>query len=165
MFWFFVKFFFSKDHSKQRFIDHAYEIHPEAIDDLSAVQDGSLSDILLPWKEIKKEEPSEEYFEYSLDLDQDIDLDQGLDQGLDQDMDYSYENDEPTNTQMKPTYDIDGEKKYTCLQCPKDFATPSKLKRHVSQVHECVKSHQCDKCDKAFGQKDKLKRHILTGMF
>ena len=38
-----------KDHSKQQFVCHAYEFHPEAIDFLNNIQDGSLTDIDLPW--------------------------------------------------------------------------------------------------------------------
>ena len=72
-----------RNHSKQAFIDHAYEYHPEAVAALSNIEDGSLSDINCPWtseldsKEIKTEsqntnateESSGEYFEYSMDLD------------------------------------------------------------------------------------------------
>ena len=45
-----------KINSKQAFINHAYEIHPEATNDLNNIQDGSLSDIICPWDDIKKEE-------------------------------------------------------------------------------------------------------------
>ena len=39
-----------KNHSKQAFIDHAYETHyDEVIDYLSGIRDGSLSDIICPW--------------------------------------------------------------------------------------------------------------------
>ena len=38
-----------KDSSKHTFVCHAYEFHPEAIDFLNDIQDGSLTDIDLPW--------------------------------------------------------------------------------------------------------------------
>ena len=38
---------------KQSFVNHAYEVHPESIDHLSDIQDGSISDINPPWQDIK----------------------------------------------------------------------------------------------------------------
>ena len=39
-------------------------------------------------------------------------------------------------------------KMLACNHCPKEFPTPSKLKRHVSQIHEGIKNYQCDRCDR-----------------
>ena len=44
-----------KSTNKQSFINHAYETHPESIDHLIALQDGSISDIIVPWQDIKAE--------------------------------------------------------------------------------------------------------------
>ena len=47
-----------KNHSKKEFINHAYEVHPEAVEYLNNIDDGSLSDIPCPWKssdEVKTE--------------------------------------------------------------------------------------------------------------
>ena len=53
-----------KVHSKQEFIYHSCEFHPESIDYLSKIIDNSLSDVTCPWSEIsmkiKQEEPNEE---------------------------------------------------------------------------------------------------------
>ena len=38
-----------KHNSKQEFICHAYEFHPEAIDYLNNIQDDSMNDIEYPW--------------------------------------------------------------------------------------------------------------------
>ena len=35
---------------KQDFVDHAYKIHPESINYLKKISDGSLSDIVTPWE-------------------------------------------------------------------------------------------------------------------
>ena len=43
-----------KNHSKQDFINHAFEFHPEVIENLNNIQDGSLNDIDFPW-DIKNE--------------------------------------------------------------------------------------------------------------
>ena len=50
-----------KNPSKQEFIDHAYEIHPESHDCLSRINDNSLSDVTCPWNEISMEIKQEEY--------------------------------------------------------------------------------------------------------
>ena len=34
---------------KQEFLYHAYEFHPESVDYLSIITDGSLKDVLCPW--------------------------------------------------------------------------------------------------------------------
>ena len=44
-----------KDQSKQEFIYHAHEIHPEAINHLNVIQDGSLRDIICPWNGVLEE--------------------------------------------------------------------------------------------------------------
>ena len=38
-----------KDEKKQDFLYHAYEFHPESVDYLSIITDGSLGDVLCPW--------------------------------------------------------------------------------------------------------------------
>ena len=43
-----------KDHSKQDFINHAFEFHPEFVNYLK-IQDNSLGDIICPWEMLKKE--------------------------------------------------------------------------------------------------------------
>ena len=44
-----------RNHSKQEFIDHAYEIHPDSIEHLFNIKDDSLADIIFPNYEIKEE--------------------------------------------------------------------------------------------------------------
>ena len=34
---------------KQKFVDHAYKSHPEVIENLKNIKDGSLDDIIFPW--------------------------------------------------------------------------------------------------------------------
>ena len=51
---------------------------------------------------------------------------------------------------------------HICVKCGKTFKTPSKLKNHISSVHEKMKNHKCEKCDKTFVQKESLYRHINT---
>ena len=39
-----------KHNSKQDFVCHAYDTHPESVDYLKNINDGSISDILCPWE-------------------------------------------------------------------------------------------------------------------
>ena len=51
-----------RNHSKQEFVNHAYDFHPKAIEYLANVNTESLIDIVCPWdaKIIKKEEYDDE---------------------------------------------------------------------------------------------------------
>ena len=42
-----------KNHSKQEFINHAFETHSEFIHNLYKINDNSLIDVVCPWNEIK----------------------------------------------------------------------------------------------------------------
>ena len=43
---------FKKD-SKQDFINHTFHVHPESVDYLRKITDGSLKDIIFPWEEVQ----------------------------------------------------------------------------------------------------------------
>ena len=185
-----------KNHSKKKFIDHAYEAHPESVEHLSNIGDGSLSDINCPWKLnqeeiIKKEstsEPSEEYFEYSMGVDSLDYYDQfnhDEDDQFFQDLDYkpskpkkrkstttkksttkksTTKKSKKANLKTDSTLTADDllnipednngneeaiaessssvKKMLACGHCPKEFPTPSKLKRHVTQIHLGIKNYQ-----------------------
>ena len=47
-----------KDHSKQEFVNHTFDTHPDSIEYLSNIHDDSYNDVLCPWdiKNIKIEE-------------------------------------------------------------------------------------------------------------
>ena len=57
-----------KDHSKQDFVNHAFEFHPEFLNYLK-IHDNSLDDIIRPWEGLKKEIKIEEtdFIECSVD--------------------------------------------------------------------------------------------------
>ena len=56
-----------KNHSKQEFINHAYETHPDSIVHLLNIKDNSLSDIIFPNDIIKQEPIWDEPYEVSLE--------------------------------------------------------------------------------------------------
>ena len=59
-----------KNYSKQTFVNHAYEIHPESIESLNNIQDNSMKDIICPWM-IKEEAKNDNIFNVDYPLDHD----------------------------------------------------------------------------------------------
>ena len=45
---------YPREHSKQEFVNHASEFHPESVDHLNNISDGSLDDVYCPWHLIPK---------------------------------------------------------------------------------------------------------------
>ena len=63
------------------------------------------------------------------------------------------------NTHVKQVHE-DSAKKHMCDKCDKSFFQLSKLKNHISSVHEKIKPYQCDQCPSAFAEKANLRNHI-----
>eukprot|EP00347_Sterkiella_histriomuscorum_P001727 403370916 len=49
--------------------------------------------------------------------------------------------------------------KYFCEQCNIAFQKPSKLKRHIANVHEEVRPYKCEDCGQTYKRKEHLTRH------
>ena len=52
------------------------------------------------------------------------------------------------------------EKKFPCEVCNKLFIEIRLVKRHMTEVHEGVRSHKCESCGKMFARKSNLKIHV-----
>ena len=163
--------------SKQEFINHAYEIHPDAIDYLIKINDNSLSDVFCPWSEIslkiKIEEPDEyarkeisksiSSITYKIENtggnpdDENIKLDvktELLDNNfteIEPEVSFSEGFEDPLNIEMENPY-------YNCHKCENHFDTKSNLKKHIEITHQG--RHKCDQCEKIFSLPMNLKRHI-----
>ena len=57
--------------------------------------------------------------------------------------------------------DKQGEQKYLCSQCPREFTKPDYLKNHVKSVHENRLDFECEQCRKKFVSKTRLTSHIF----
>ena len=149
---------FYKHHSKQAFVEHAYKIHPEALFSLQAIQDGSLSDIDVPWDTM--EFPGLEDSKAKLDLDSDgnevlPDLD---DAGADLDHDV-----EPLLKQEPGTMDTSfplgvGEKDVK-VEIESD---DNELNEDGTEKKKRKKKHKCGTCGKVFRGSYELKRDGLS---
>ena len=125
-----------KNHSKQNFVNHAYNIHPESINQLKSITDNSISDVNCPWNEIEiKEEISE----------QDDPLDDTYQNGetLEIKEDHDGLLDETDNNFQNDNYDF---------QNGNDFQNAKDL-----QNDDCF---QCQCCNETFNDLQTLKRHM-----
>ena len=142
-----------KDNSKQKFVEHAYEIHPEAIEDLRNISDGSLSDIECPWdvSEIK----IEEHFPVKCEI---KDENEALDSCVSVPK-FVVEEDDPDWVDAQDNK-FTNEETINCEICHKEFATRYYLKRHIETAHEGQKNYHCYKCEKSFEYQRTFKKHV-----
>ena len=158
--------------SKQEFVNHAYEYHPESIDYLIKIDDDSLSDVLCPWIEIetkiKVEKTDEEsIFNNSLSKDELNEpgnelIDDNLDEIKPED---NFEvtlvegNPDPLNIGMlNPNVIL--EETHKCDHCEESFTSSENLDMHIKAVHEGIYKFKCGMCEKSFIFKGNLKKHI-----
>ena len=161
--------------SKQEFIQHAYEYHPDAIEYLMKINDNSLSDIICPWIEIKKElnEISTNTFypthfllgthseENPVDQSSRIDVKtEFLEQNLTEIQSEGLDSKSNLKKQMKIT--PKGMKNFKCETCGKGFNLRGGLTRHIQFVHEGIKNFVCMTCGKDFVRSSDLKKHVIS---
>ena len=147
-----------KINSKQAFINHAYEIHPEAIDDLNNVQDGSLIDVICPWEDIKKEE---------VDAIDDFDaVNDNIAEEEDWETGKCFQDDgealEPAPKEKRTPKAAIKQDDVTCFICLKSFHSIGNFKRHNLKTHGDPRPFKCQLCNKTFTQKSYLICHELT---
>ena len=164
--------------SKQEFINHAYEFHPDAIDYLMKINDNSLSDIICPWIEIKKEEFNEistnnfstTHFlcDFNTHLEENP-VDQSLrndvktelfEQNLTEIKSEGLDSKSNIKKHIKKTHKE--EKNFKCETCGKGFNTKGALTKHNQFVHEGIKNNICMTCGKTFRTPSALKNHISS---
>ena len=125
-----------KDQSKQKIIDHAYEIHPYSVNFLSKFDDNSLRDILCPWNEliseIKIEEP---------DLFNELNTKLVHNESKIHDNNEEIENHEDNNFRKTSilrnvTIDIVPIKAPNCKICSKYFCSNDSFQIHLQEYHE-----------------------------
>ena len=166
-----------KEYSKQLFVIHASEYHPNSIEYLNSIADGSLNDIVCPW-EIKTEtlKTEDELLNVanSNDFTETAELkynpnEQEFVSELENHVDSFVNNPNERKRQkvkQKPKNKLKKEnvdksvKNCTCDICGKILNSPYQLRNHVSSVHERVKKFHCDKCSYAAYYQQDLKHHV-----
>ena len=96
-----------KIHSRQDFVDHAYNSHEECMEFLPKIKDDSLDGLICPWTSIEEEIKAEDFFD---------------------------ESDIPTNLEDDQTQSV-GESKIQCKPCGLYFSSHNSLKNHQDSSH------------------------------
>ena len=173
--------------SKQNFICHAFDAHPEeSVDYLKNIKDGSLSDILCPWDsnhykneiaivddDIKPELDVNEYLhEFEDEMDHKsykiAEISKSPNVSIDFEIpaieeDAKFESIDPLKLPkeelLKKKYEKTN-KFHKCDSCDKSFSKAD-LKEHINTVHinEVKKGTQCDKCGISYSRAKSLKEH------
>ena len=147
-----------KDQSKELFLKHALDQHPNAKEGIQPFMDNNI-----------KEEPFNNEQNYDLNNDEclpDTFLNSDYSIGeyrdilkceiKDENKDYK-ENENMTSKEL-----FEGPKNRTCITCGKTFKGPAHLRRHIESIHE-RKKHYCEFCEnKTFTQDANLQLHIKT---
>ena len=168
-----------KDNSKQEFINHAFTIHPEIVEYLRNIKDGSLNDIYFPWNignmKIETPFPVKCEIEYEIlndETNDDILEEFYVEQNIESDI-----NDSSNDSENEHSNDNEKRKKdnrlilneaqqHVCEKCGKNFdqtVNPKfNLSRHIKR--ECCEEKQinydCDICSKKFKTLEILNEHV-----
>ena len=152
-----------KRQSKQEFINHAYEVHPESIEYLNEIKDGSLSGTICPW-DIKPAFEESGGFIYK-----NSNLVPELTNTIYNVKEVIFVVPNSSNIEEKDIIEQSVSttpnskeiaKRHTCNHCSKSFSKKGYLQSHIKSVHEKIRDHKCEQCDRAFFQKSNLKSHI-----
>ena len=137
--------------SKQKFVDHAFENHPESIASLLNVCDGSLEDILIPEENITEEDPLQDELEKfdKIDVDhmkleaneEDSKIENEIshenyteDDFSKNNLDYNEEH-QHTDILSKPDDDTKEPSQICCKICGTTFINKYLLRSHMNNVH------------------------------
>lgn len=165
-----------KDNSKQIFINHACEKHPEAIEHLKNIQDKSLADTVLPWSQVSvqiiKTEPICETEIFQEDIKESIkdplnialedsfkneNCFENISKNISENIDIAENVEDILSKTYKCKQNKSFDRKYTCPICKEIVRS---LAKHNKTVHEGKKNHKCVKCDKDFYFQYQLKIHL-----
>ena len=168
-----------KYESKQDFVCHAFDTHPDSVNYLRNLEDGSLDDILCPWdsNEYKLEDYKENNVTENIKVEVN-DEHEYLFNAHEISSDHETKNEEVENEPIinhrktsRPCGNVkkhhinsvvhnpnESENEYKCNICDKKFTRQFLLNRHNKHSHD--KPHQCSLCEKSYGDITKLRRHI-----
>ena len=160
------------DNSKQQFVNHAYESHPNCIDYLLNIKDGSFDDILCPWDsiDIKLEkhlsvELTEDSYENqnneSFELDFDTHKEENDFKDIKLEDHFKVELTENSLKSENEKTKEESKRIYKCDKCDLKYSSKSSLNRHKGDFHEGKEIiYDCKLCDKSYAAKQKLNEHI-----
>ena len=158
------------NHSKQEFVIHAYESHPNVIHYFNKIEDDSLNDVNCPWNinenetkdqliEIKSEDEYKDYDQMEISSETKTDFFIDVEDAKEyQCCDVCFETFSSTRFLKNHITSVH----HKCETCGKAFNESGDLSKHVKIVHEGVKNHKCETCNKTFSVPSKLKIHVSS---
>ena len=164
-----------RNECKEDFVNHSYTSHPESVNYLKKISDGSLNDITYPWESFGEDNGQLESYEDEL-LENKNEIYESIDIKVEDPLKdeseikvesfNSYDNFQESNENSKMEADDTVVKNETtahkCDTCGQSFGQKGHLKRHMDIVHLKLKPHKCEECGETFGRKEYLKAHMDT---
>ena len=159
-----------KDYSKQEFVDHAYNSHPEAYSYLNNINDGSTDDVLIP--------NDDSILDFKTELDTDISnpytgLDVKIEEFDDMGMNENVKSDDPKlsfNNSYVAIELKDFKNDAYCELCETYFCDNKSLEDHNTMEHDIKiepndnkdQNNNCNHCDLTFDDPESKKQHFIS---
>ena len=173
-----------KVQEKQEFINHAFESHPDSLEYLNSIKDGSLADIAVPWTNCQVlVEPITDILEdvklkiengddeHEFEDDEDYEPNEIIDFDEDDDEEVEEESDEDLPLAKKPKLQIkrDPESEVQCYCCGIETKFKN-IKKHIFDHHGSYafkanmygdpQPYQCFKCKGTFESQQRQESHM-----
>ena len=159
-----------KDYSKQEFVDHAYNSHPEAYSYLNNINDGSTDDVLIP--------NDDSILDFKTELDTDISnpytgLDVKIEEFDDMGMNENVKSNDPKlsfNNSYVAIELKDFKNDAYCELCETYFCDNKSLEDHNTMEHDIKiepndnkdQNNNCNHCDLTFDDPESKKQHFIS---
>ena len=143
-----------KDYSKQEFVNHAYNFHPEACPYLNNIKDGSFDDVIIPNDDDPMIDMKPDFSSPNAGLDikiEEFDDDMGMNQNVET-------GDQKFSIKTEQNY-YNEDQDINCDHCNLIFDDVESKKQHVMTDHRDQLDHKCEHCDDAFLTKKELVSH------
>ena len=142
-----------KNHSKQRFLNHAFDFHSDSIEYLSNIRDGSFDDVVCPW-DINNIKIEEKFSDKNIDTAAftpkievtELDTFEVNQPNLyEHDFDVAVTSENNVHKTSMPREK--NSKTFKCNECNKPFCRKDRLKKHMQN---CENMQYCEICKRSF---------------
>ena len=167
---------------KQDFVNHSYNSHPESVNYLKKISDGSLNDITSPWK-LFGEEITEKFKNDINEILELQDEDNGQMENEEEFLENKYEDKESIDIKVQDNLEISDNEEFANLskhvyedsfemkvetlisdddKKGSDENSPMEAESSTAMKNEATSEHKCDTCGESFSRPMFLKKHMNT---
>ena len=167
---------------KQDFVNHSYNSHPESVNYLKKISDGSLNDITSPWK-LFGEEITEKFKNDINEIHELQDEDNGQMENEEEFLENKYEDKESIDIKVQDNLEISDNEEFTNLskhvyedsfemkvetlisdddKKGSDGNSQIEAESSAAMKNEATSEHKCDTCGESFSRPMFLKKHMNT---